>query len=586
LKSPSNSQLTTLTSQLLPYAVFVLLALVSWNRWIEPYVDSGRELMVPWRLAHGERLYRDVQFPHGPLGPYLAAASEAAFGRSLAARIALAAAVSLAALEAMRRLSLRMLSPGRAALAVSTAVAAAFFLRPGGWLFPFSLDAAIAVASLTWALELSLAGRSGLAGACVAASLLARPEMGAAGAVVLVVGARSRLRDAWRLAAAPAAVAAAGYLLVSAGIPPAKLAADGWLVVLRPPAAFRAVYAAYAGLDRIPFRVTELALAAVILLVIGAFVVVSAVLATRAGAGRWTAAASVAAVLAAAAAIRLSPPAELAATLDLFPPLVRVVPPVVVAAAIVRLALVAAGRRPGGPLSRVPDEVLWMSALFAVRLLLAAGYAGPYNAFFLPLPIVVALAGAFGVADRVSARAGAPLPLALASALAVFAAFRVARTAQDYRGREWRRVATGAGALRLPEPVASATAAALADLERRVPPGGTLTGFPEAGFYNYALGRRSPLDVEQFFPGRLDAEGERRIAARLAAAPPDALLYANVLAVGEGARVFGADYNRELDGAVRARFGRAAIYGPGARDGARIGDPDFFVEIRVPDKAR
>src|SRR6187397_2623048 len=35
---------------LFPYAVFAFLALVSWNRWIEPYVDTGRELMVPWRV--------------------------------------------------------------------------------------------------------------------------------------------------------------------------------------------------------------------------------------------------------------------------------------------------------------------------------------------------------------------------------------------------------------------------------------------------------------------------------------------------------------------------------------------------------
>src|SRR5262249_10093808 len=38
-----------------PYLVFAVLAAVSWNRWIEPYVDTGRELVVPWRVAHGER---------------------------------------------------------------------------------------------------------------------------------------------------------------------------------------------------------------------------------------------------------------------------------------------------------------------------------------------------------------------------------------------------------------------------------------------------------------------------------------------------------------------------------------------------
>ena len=57
----------------LPYAVFLLLAAISWNRWIEPFVDTGRELMVPARVAQGERLYRDVRFYYGPLAPYVAA---------------------------------------------------------------------------------------------------------------------------------------------------------------------------------------------------------------------------------------------------------------------------------------------------------------------------------------------------------------------------------------------------------------------------------------------------------------------------------------------------------------------------------
>src|SRR5689334_3642624 len=84
-------------------AIFVctLLAAATWNRWIEPYVDSGRELMVPWRVAEGERLYRDVQFPHGPLAPWLGAACDRLFGRSLPARTALAGGIALFALAAL-----------------------------------------------------------------------------------------------------------------------------------------------------------------------------------------------------------------------------------------------------------------------------------------------------------------------------------------------------------------------------------------------------------------------------------------------------------------------------------------------------
>ena len=185
----------------LPFAVFALLALVSWNRWLEPYVDSGRELMVPWRVSQGERLYRDVEFHHGPLAPFLGAASDRLFGRSLPARTGLAAAIALLQLLALLRLARRMLPPGRAALAVSIAVAAAIFLRPGGWLFPFSFDAALAVAAMTWALELAARGTprsDALAGACLWAALCARLEMGIAAVAVLAFALVHR-REARRL---------------------------------------------------------------------------------------------------------------------------------------------------------------------------------------------------------------------------------------------------------------------------------------------------------------------------------------------------------------------------------------------------
>src|ERR1700730_13164960 len=42
-------------------------AAVSWQCWINPFIDSGRELDVAARLAAGERLYRDVDFYYGPL---------------------------------------------------------------------------------------------------------------------------------------------------------------------------------------------------------------------------------------------------------------------------------------------------------------------------------------------------------------------------------------------------------------------------------------------------------------------------------------------------------------------------------------
>ncbi len=568
--------------------------------------------MVPRRLAQGERLWADVQFFHGPLGPYLAAIVEGAAGPSLPARVALCAAVAAAHLAALQILARRWLSPWRAALALSVAIATAVFLRPGGWLFPFSFDVAIAVAGLTAALAGATrepAPADAAAGVGVLAALLARPEIGLAGAAALALAARRRPRRLVPLAGAPIAAAAAGYAMLSLGIPRSTLVRDGWLALLDPPAAFRNVYRAYAGLDRPALRLTELALALVVLVIFAAAIVTTAAVASRlraSGRPRGGALAEIAlvAALVAAAAIAARPPDSLAGSLSLVPPLVRLVPLAVIAAAASRFvgslffsrppalrslgpaADAAFSRRergtpPAGASATVPDAALWIAALFAARVLLAAGYVGPYPAFFLPLPLVVAQAGLFAAADRAGAAVGRSLPRLVAASLVVFALFRGLAIRDFHRGRPWARVETPAGGVMLPEPVAAATAGALAALSR-TPEARTLAGFPEAGFFAYVLGRRNPFREEQFFPGNLDADGERRAAALLAARPPDALVRANVLAVGEGALAFGRDYYPALDAAARARFRPAAAFGPGAAPDAHIGDPQFFVEIDLP----
>lgn len=573
---------------LLPYAVFLFLAMVSWNRWIEPYVDSGRELMVPARISRGEALYREVHFHHGPLAPYAGAALDRLAGHSLAARIAFAALLGLLHLEALRRLAASWLPAGRGALSAALAVALAFFLRPGGWLFPFSFDMAIAVAAVTWALVFVAPGtRKGdlRTALCLLAALLSRLELGLAAIVVLALEARARPRRLRLLALLPVAATALAYAGLSIGTPLPTLVSDGWLALLHPPEAFRNVYRTFAGLDRPGFRLVELALAAALLLLIAALLAVAATMA-RLASSRPRMARAVRilppALLGATALLALRPPASLAETFSLFPPLVRVVPLALVAAAISRLVGLLLGRAPGGVFAGVADSVLFMAALFGARLLLAAGYAGPFNAFFLPLPAVVACAALWRGAELAAPRVGHALPALLSSALAVFLVFRLLVLTDAYRRPGWTRVTTPAGSVVLPEPVAATTRVALRDLERRIAPRGSLAGFPEAGFFNYVLDLENPLPLEQFFPGHLDAAGESRIIARLESKPPDAVVLINVHAVGEGARAFGKDYLLLLDRTIHRDFASAAAFGPGARPDARIGEPGFFIEVRVP----
>jgi hypothetical protein len=576
----------------LPWAVFLLLVAASWNRWMEPFVDSGRELMVPRRLAQGESLYSGIQFFHGPLAPWAGALIERAAERSIAARTVFAGLLAAAALESLRRLCRRWMPGIEGALAASAAVVAAFFLRPGGWMFPFSFDTAIAIAAILGALAALAAKpapwRDAAAAACLLAALLARPELGVAGIAAAALDARTFRRIAV-VAGAPLALAAAGYAAVSWGIPFETLIQDGWLAILRPPRAFQNVYRAYAGLDRLGLRALELTLCGVVALLAAGYLAGAAAAArsarrASAASARWVEAGAVL-LLAALAWPFHFPPERWAPTLELVPPFVRLVPPLVFAAAAVR----AAGRLRRRPslewAPEVSDGALLIAVLFAARLALAAGYAGPYNAFFLPLPLAVCASAAGVAARRLSAAAGESLARLSAAALGVFILLRGASLAAGYRGAGWEALETSAGRVVLPSVEASTSRLVLADLARRLPTReATLLGMPEAGFFEYVTGAKNPLPLEQFWPGHLDARGESRIAELLALHPPDALLLVNALAVGEGARAFGQDYSIALGAFVDARFRPAATYGPDPRPGARIGDPAFFVQVRVPVK--
>jgi hypothetical protein len=69
------------------WGVLALLGAVmlawTWGTWPNAYVDFGRELYVPWRLAEGEVLYRDIAWFNGPLSAYRGALLFSVFGESL-----------------------------------------------------------------------------------------------------------------------------------------------------------------------------------------------------------------------------------------------------------------------------------------------------------------------------------------------------------------------------------------------------------------------------------------------------------------------------------------------------------------------
>ncbi|MGD0868531.1 MAG: hypothetical protein ABSB88_03185 [Bryobacteraceae bacterium] len=79
----------------------------SWRKWPDPLIDFGGQLYLPWRLAHGAVLYRDVEHAYGPLSPYLNAGLFKVFGPGImvlvAANLVVFAGIAISIYAPIRR---------------------------------------------------------------------------------------------------------------------------------------------------------------------------------------------------------------------------------------------------------------------------------------------------------------------------------------------------------------------------------------------------------------------------------------------------------------------------------------------------
>jgi len=133
----SSSPQRALPIALLPFLAFGLLFFATLHQWYVPFADSSREVAVAYRLLSGQLLYRDVVYQFPPLPAYLDALAVLILGPNLTSLVAVRVAISLAGIEALRRLVLRQVrSPFLAASIVTTVVTACFFL-PNGGAWPF-----------------------------------------------------------------------------------------------------------------------------------------------------------------------------------------------------------------------------------------------------------------------------------------------------------------------------------------------------------------------------------------------------------------------------------------------------------------
>jgi len=211
---------------------------------------------VPARLAAGGRLYRDVMYHYGPLGPWVNAGALAIFGRHFVVLQAVGLLLATLLLVCLYRLTARAGSPLSAGLA--TILAAAICLgapNAAAFVFPYSFDALFALSGAFLCLSAAASGGSAwMAAAGLGAALASKPETGVAAAVVLVVlflrGNRthSERRRVIRILTFGTGAAAIAWAIAVFGLSLDMLYPEGPLALFSPPAEWRNLYALVSGL--------------------------------------------------------------------------------------------------------------------------------------------------------------------------------------------------------------------------------------------------------------------------------------------------------------------------------------------------
>ncbi len=582
---------------LLVGSVFAILLAATWGRWAELIVDFGRELYVPWRIAEGDVLYRDLAYFNGPLSPHI----NALLFRLLGPGIQILLLFNVVILILFTAAAYHILA--RLAGAIPAAVSCCAFLvlcafaqhttyGSYNFLAPYSHE--LTHGLLLSALGLLLLRRLGDGavlpalgvGVCVGLTLLTKPEIALAAAVSLTVGTGLVVWVAgWPMITrfAVCGLFVMGVVLPAAGFAVAHTGHESawirealmspWTAVVN--ADIRAIpfYRAGLGLHDPRGNLFSIGLwSGLWIAFIGGpywiFRRLSARLQRRSTIGLWFFALT---FLCASAAVIVA---------DGF----RAFGPLPVLMAILLLGLVADRPRWPGSFNRA-DRILAFSGLLFSLLLLAKMGLRPqvvWYGFALAAPaLLAAIAWLFGLLprrlDRGRGGAGTVIGSASAVLLAVVTLHVVASASQYER----RSLTLGGGMdqLRVDEARAQAIGPALTALGRVLQPGETLLVVPEGVSINYLLRVKTPTPYFNFMPPELILFGEDRMISALEPSPPAFILFIPKWTDDYGGE-FGKEFGVHLSEWIENHYGEIQVF-PG---GEFFGMP-FNVRLLAPRSA-
>lgn len=542
----------------------------NWGIWADPLIDFGRELYVPWRMAEGEVLGRDLAWFNGPLSQHINALLFAICGESLRNLIALNLAVTGLAFVLLYRTLRYLAGPRSACLGTLSFVTLCAFSQHEGianfnWLCPYSheithgvLLGLVTVHALCAWLTRGQLSRVLVAGLACGLCFLTKPETFlaaiAASGAAFAVGLRTRRSTLWNassfLAAAAIPVALAWLWLrsISDSENATSLVIGAWKHVGNPELSKLLFYKSSLGLDAPGPRLAILGIACVgwLAIVLAAWAIGR--LATKRPQWRaGLAVASAALILILVGAVLGSVPERHFVFDAMFTPL-----PLAIGLA---LLLCGKGVFVDGDTkiaARVPILVFGLLLLAKLGIFSRVHHYG----FALGMP-ALAICTALGTEalPRYLVRRGAAIEVTRAILFAVFcsAAILGFRVNNVYRSQKVEFVGDGADRMRAVE--GSWRINLILDpLRTSLKEDQTVLVLPEGVTLNYFLRRRTPTRVLNFMPPELIMFGEEEIVRELEANPPDYVIFYTRLTIEYGYPLFGTHYAESIVRWLRANY--------------------------------
>jgi hypothetical protein len=547
--------------------IFAVLTVLSWRRWGDVQIDSGRELYIAWALASGQTLYLDIFERNGPLPYYVNALWFKLFGASITVLAVSNLAILAVFLVLVYRTCLRLTDRLTATLCGATALVVSGIAQEAqignyNFVLPYNhhqthgiVLGAFGVAALERWLETGRARFAAVAGLCLGLVFLTKAELfmpiavtAAAAWAVAVFGEEGPVRP--RPAVLPFLLgAAAPPLAFVAGLSTRMPLGVAWWGIL---GSFRHLadsatlhspfYRTVMGLDRPLENFTA---------ILHTTLVLSIALVVAIGIDRLV-------------PRRRDVPRSVGLTAGTltFVLLIGLVPVVAFFRAASALPLTCAAAVIGGTWrwyrGSVNAEarhgvialVLW--ALYAGLLLAKLGLYPRFSQYGFALALVatvLAVALLVGwVPHRLKRRDGygGDLFCSLATGGVLALLFVLALRSRALWARRTLSVGEGPDAI-LVEMVPAddrgwIMARGLERLREVVPPGGTLAVLPEGAFINYWLRSPNPTPYLTVMPPDMEAEGgEVAVTARFQATPPDVLVLIYRDSVEYGMDLFGRD---------------------------------------------